>query len=247
MIDKELDRKFQIRHNIAMCVLFFIFIIGSTVYYIKNKNDAIKPMGCTSESHQLLSPCDLQEVVRPDHFDEAITVVLKHEGLLSNVKDDAGGLTNYGLSFRYLSELAKEDPVIAKELDRNHNKILDAYDVIHLPLDEAKEVYKREFWDKYKLNRIKYVKLAIKLLDVSVNMGPLEAHKLISRAYKNSFNKEFINYDNINLLTLSDNQLLLTQLCGEAANYYHEIANIHPTYQKFLKGWLNRASEGCGA
>ena len=37
-------------------------------------------------------------------FEEAIKVILKHEGGYSNDKDDPGGATDYGISLRFLQD-----------------------------------------------------------------------------------------------------------------------------------------------
>ena len=63
MINKEQERKFQVQHNIAICILFFIFLIGCSAYYIKNKNNAI-PAECVSESHSLIYPCNIHEEIK---------------------------------------------------------------------------------------------------------------------------------------------------------------------------------------
>lgn len=233
-----MQRSKEVQFNVALCILFLFFLGGCTTYYIKSKNISTEALPSVREAKAA-------SIATDGHFAEALKVVLKHEGYLSNVKGDAGGLTKYGLSYRYLSALVKQDPKLAAEIDINHNHVLDTYDVYNLSVAEASSIYKKEFWDKYQFNQVKYAPLAIKLFDLSVNMGHGEVIKLLSRTYKKVFKLSNVNYDTINMLTPSQNEVLLQQLCAESKSYYQEIALDHPVYQKFLKGWLNRVAEGC--
>ena len=62
-------------------------------------------------------------------FDKIIEVVLEHEGGYVNDPDDAGGETRYGISKRaYPDENIKE-----------------------LTVDRAKELYKRDYWDRFRV------------------------------------------------------------------------------------------------
>lgn len=179
-------------------------------------------------------------------FNKAIPIVLKHEGHLSYDPKDPGGITNYGMSFRYLKDLIKKRPDIMKMLDANDNCILDDYDIAHMKLEDAIKIYRKEWWENYKFNTIAYQPLANKMFDLSVNVGEAQALKFLARAYVKLYPKEKSGelYGFVNKLPESTQQNLVRLLCLEAENFYKGLAKTHPAYQKFLKGWLNRAWDG---
>ena len=59
-------------------------------------------------------------------FNKAVEKVLKFEGVLSNDKYDAGGLTKYGISKRMYPSL----------------------DIANLTQEQAVAIYKRDYWEK---------------------------------------------------------------------------------------------------
>jgi len=104
-------------------------------------------------------------------FNEIIEVVLKHEGGLVDDPDDPGGLTNLGISQRaYPNE-----------------------DIRGLTVDRAKELYKRDYWDKYRTgdlsDRLRHI-----YVDMCINMGGGRAIKILQEAC-NSKNSEKIDID----------------------------------------------------
>ena len=114
-----------------------------------------------------------------------------------------------------------------------------------MTVDQAKNIYKRDFWDPQLYKDIKDVNLATKVFDLAVNMGSNWAHRLVQRALKST--GQDIAEDGvlgpmtlaaINKADLSD---LLAALKSEAAGYYRTLAATQPRRAKFLKGWLKRA------
>ena len=87
-------------------------------------------------------------------FSEAIEIVLKHEGGYVNSKDDPGGETNYGISKRSFPK----------------------YDIKNLTEEDAKDIYKRHFWDVSKADKVKD-ELRLDYFDMCVNMGQRTAVK----------------------------------------------------------------------
>ena len=104
-------------------------------------------------------------------FDEIIEVVLKHEGGLVDDPDDPGGLTNLGIS-----QIAYPDE-----------------DIRGLTGDRAKELYRRDYWDKYRTgdlpDRLRHI-----YVDMCINMGGGRAIKILQEAC-NSKNSEKIDVD----------------------------------------------------
>ena len=89
-------------------------------------------------------------------FDRAVALVLKHEGGYVNDSRDPGGETRYGISKRAYPDV----------------------DILRLTEDEAKAIYKRDYWDTLRPDEIPEP-LAICLFDAAVNMGAVTSVRLL--------------------------------------------------------------------
>ncbi|MDR2781942.1 MAG: hypothetical protein LBB21_05845 [Holosporaceae bacterium] len=156
-------------------------------------------------------------------FSKAFEYVLKHEGGYVNDPADPGGETNFGISKRSYPHL----------------------DIKNLTLDQAKEIYFRDFWQKGKYEQIEDKNIAIKLFDLGVNIGINQANKLIQRALR-AAGTQVVEDGIIGPITLkaineADPTDLLSALKSESAGHYRLIANLNPSQKKFIEGWLRRA------
>ena len=92
-------------------------------------------------------------------FDDAVVVILRHEGGYVNDPNDPGGETNFGICKRsYPNE-----------------------DIRNLTEARAKEIYRRDYWDKCKCDQLPE---AVRLLvfDAAVNQGVGAAVKMLQKA-----------------------------------------------------------------
>jgi lysozyme family protein len=97
-------------------------------------------------------------------FQEAVELVLELEGgghIVSHPKDP-GGLTKYGISLRAHPELGEEG-------------------IRNLTVDQAKEIYLRDYWKPLRLHRFS-PRLALPLFDAGVNHGLHAAGELLQQA-----------------------------------------------------------------
>lgn len=96
-------------------------------------------------------------------FETAISKVLRHEGGFSDHPDDTGGKTRYGIT-----------EAVARRIG-----YLGA--MSELPLELAKQIYKREYWDAVRADelpaQVRYV-----LFDAAVNSGVGQAILWLQRA-----------------------------------------------------------------
>lgn len=170
-------------------------------------------------------------------FEEAASFVLLHEGKLSEDKSDPGGITKYGISLRYLRS-------IGLDID-NHGSYEE--DILDLTVEQAKEIYKHNWWDKYHYGLIKSNLIARKILDMSINMGASRAHRIVilslNKINKNDQIKISSGFDIliIDIINKSDPSLLLDALRKECATFYMDLAKEHVVLRKFLNGWIKRA------
>ena len=156
-------------------------------------------------------------------FDKAITIVLKHEGGYVNNPKDPGGETNFGISKRSYPQV----------------------DIKNLTPEQASEIYKRDWWDKYRFNKIYNDDIASKLFDLSVNVGNRQAVTIVQRALKaigRVINEDgIIGKNTIANINNSAADLLLACIKCEAAGFYRVLVAKNPTNSIFLNGWLTRA------
>lgn len=161
--------------------------------------------------------------ITDERFEHAVSFVLAHEGGYSNDIDDDGGETKFGISKRIYPDL----------------------DINTLTVEQAKAIYKRDFWEPQLYKDIKDVNLATKVFDLAVNMGSIWAHRLVQRALR-ATGQDILEDGILGPMTLTainkaDLTDLLAALKSEAAGYYRTLAATQPRQAKFLKGWLKRA------
>ena len=92
-------------------------------------------------------------------FDEIIEVTLHHEGGYVHDPKDLGGETNYGIAKRFYPDV----------------------DIKNLTESEAKDIYKKDYWDKNKVEELSE-ELRHIFFDMCVNQGRGTAVKILQRA-----------------------------------------------------------------
>jgi lysozyme family protein len=156
-------------------------------------------------------------------FDGAVLVVLQHEGGYVNDPMDSGGETNFGISKRSYPKL----------------------DIRHLTPEAAIQIYRRDWWDRYRLGTLPDP-IGAKMLDLAVNMGITHATRCLQQGL-NDIGQDVLEDGDLGPQTRracsgADPAELLHALREAAADYYRGLAEGHPALRKFLKGWLRRAA-----
>lgn len=176
-------------------------------------------------------------------FNKAISVILVHEGGYVNNPNDSGGVTNFGISLRFLSQ----HPEVG---DFDHDGDVDAEDIANMTRDDAITVYKQFFWDPFKYSNIVDQTIATKIFDFNVNMGAKRSHILLQTALNNAFGLNLsidgiIGPATMRVINQFDDtgheQGLLTAYSDAAWQFYQNIIAKTPSYGVFAKGWKNRA------
>jgi len=176
-------------------------------------------------------------------WDYAFSVILEHEGGFINDKHDPGGATKYGVSLRFLK---------ASGIDINLDGHIDITDIFILNKENAKEIYYKYWWDKFKYNSINDIYIATKVVDLSVNMGDMQAHKLVQRAVNSLAHPPLVvdgvlgnkSISAINGLCKAGQHCpLLDAIKNQACVFYVTLAAHNPDLNKYLKGWLRRAND----
>lgn len=179
-------------------------------------------------------------------FQNAIGIILRHEGGYVNNPNDPGGVTNFGISLRFLSQ----HPDIG---DFDHDGDVDAEDIKNLTPEQASTIYKNLWWDEFNYGNINSQQVATKTFDLSVNMGAKRAHMLLQTAVNNAFGLKLTvdgalgNASFSTLNSIGDEHIpdLITAFCDATWAYYQSLIAKNPKLQVFAKGWKNRAYDPC--
>ena len=175
-------------------------------------------------------------------FGPAITVVLKHEGGYVDNPNDPGGATNWGISLRFL----QNQPDGGLEVgDVDEDGDVDADDIRKMTRSDAVYIYRIHWWEKYQYRSFIDQEIANKVLDLSVNMGARQAHRLAQRAaracHRNLVEDGLLGPKSFSALNSLDPRVFLASLRSEQAGFYRLLAATRPKLKTFLKGWLRRA------
>lgn len=145
------------------------------------------------------------------------TKVLNRKVGYVNDPMDSGGETKYGIA-------------------QNPNPDVN---VKTLNLAQAREIYKKKYWDMNHCDKLPFPVNAIHF-DVAVNAGSSRATKLIQQAagckpIDGSFGPQTLKIVN------SKNPVeLVHAMLVAREKFYYKLVEQKPTNSKFLKGWLNR-------
>lgn len=171
-------------------------------------------------------------------FTLAQPFVAKWEGGLVNHPADPGGLTNFGISLRFLRDLGH---------DVDGDGDVDAADIKALTPAGAADLLKQEFWTCQDLDSFPSL-TAIAHYDASVNCGRYRAVKLLQSAC-NAFPGPQIKEDGkIGPRTRArvaslDDKSLAEKCVLVRQDFYRRLAVSDQKFQVFLKGWLNRTAD----
>jgi lysozyme family protein len=148
-------------------------------------------------------------------FEKYIDLVLKHEGGYTNDSDDLGGETKWGISKRAYPSL----------------------DIKHLSKDKAKEIYRRDYWEK---NRCHLLPEGVDYIhfDTAINMGSGRASKLLQEAAGVTVDGIVGPMTIAAAQNINPERYLLLRL-----NYYCQIVRGRNSQAKYIGGWSNRVMD----
>ena len=150
-------------------------------------------------------------------FSLAIGRTLEHEGGYVNDPTDAGGETKYGISKRAYPDV----------------------DIAALTIEDAKAIYKRDYWDKVKGDDINSQMNAFSIFDCAVNMGISRASKLAQKVV-GALEDGVIGSESIAAINAYNMDLFDAQFRLEKIKFYAALCTKKPDQKKFLLGWINR-------
>lgn len=189
-------------------------------------------------------------------FEAAHAHVAAHEGGLSDHTADPGGITNYGISIKFLQGIATTQDG-RDTLERIGVRLpVTRQTILEMTPERARSLMRWQFWIKPKLDELPPL-IAVVLYDLGVNAGMGRSALLLQEAINTVAGRDLIDrpaanvgpktrqYAQVMADAGKELQLALTAL-DKRANWYRNLADIKPTSAVFLKGWLRR-TENCRA
>ena len=178
-----------------------------------------------------------------EKFDRAIAFSLKFEGgrnfsivngkpvIKGAAKADLGGATAYGITWTTLKTAYK-------------GGVVDHDDICKLTVDEAKLIYKKNFWDRYKWEELEF-SVALCCLDCCINHGRFVS--ILQRAVIDCGQSVVVDGKfgpkTFAALKACEPQKLAKAIYNQRKKYYEKIVARNPSQKVFLKGWMRRADE----
>ncbi|MCP4867068.1 glycoside hydrolase family 108 protein [Vibrio splendidus] len=173
------------------------------------------------------------------HFNQALDDVFRHEGGFSNNTQDKGGVTNLGISIRFLKTLPRDAG------DINGDGHVNDGDIIDMHRSDAAQLYKTYFWDHYRVGEIQSQAIATKSFNCFVNMRGKTAALILQRAcndLRSGIKEDGVlgsrSFAAINRL---DEHKLMACIKWRMWEVYQAIMKNDPSQEVFANGWQNRA------
>lgn len=168
----------------------------------------------------------------------------KWEGGLVDHPSDPGGITNYGISLRWL----RSEGLDVGDIDGDGD--IDADDIRALTPALAAALFKSKFWDAYRLGELPQL-TATCHYDCAVNTGPRQATLLTQRAcnslvgfYGTKLVVDGIFGKNTRAFLMKHTTPKLAEtMIALREDFYRDLVARKPKLAVFEKGWLNRCRD----
>lgn len=151
-------------------------------------------------------------------FDEIIERVLEHEGGYSNISEDLGGETKFGITKRFYPDL----------------------DIKNLTKADAIKIYYEDYWLKFKCDKIP-AKLRYIYFDMCVNMGKRTAVRILQRACIGKGKKIALDGGLGSETFNAIKDLEVSRVRAYRVKYYCDLVAVKPKQEKFYYGWFKRS------
>lgn len=183
-----------------------------------------------------------KEVIVID-FVQALNFVLDREGGLNKTTEgfDAGGVTNQGISLRFLKEVPLERLKMFGIFSPIDETVIE-----DLSASQIHSIYFYEFWEQARFKEIEHQSLVNYIFDMAVSHGIAQAIKLVQEAIcAATFKRDYLVQDGVmgpkTIAAINKyGNFLLPIIIAVRARFYHLIVEKRPKDKDNLNGWLNR-------
>lgn len=163
-----------------------------------------------------------------DVFEYAFGKTLGYEGGYVDDPDDPGGETRFGISKRSYPDV----------------------DIKALSEAEAKDIYRRDYWNKLRLGEIYSTLISSEIFDTAVNMGRRNSIRIAQKSL-NFLGGDLVEdgiigaktLTALNIWCLKDEKALFICLNGFQFMRYFEITRDYPKLMRFSRGWTKRIQQ----
>lgn len=164
-------------------------------------------------------------------LDRALDYTFENEGGFSNVREDRGGATRFGITRAEASRWRKRPVSIAE---------MKAF-----PLDEAKDIYFAWYWRPLGCDKLTAPGVAIAMFDIGVVRGiavpPKYAQRICNKYGAHLEQDGHIGPKTIAAVNAMAPNIFITDYAALCEEGFRAIAANNPSQQVFLRGWTKRA------
>lgn len=157
-------------------------------------------------------------------FNKAIVTTLAREGgsKFTDDPNDRGGATKYGISQRSYPNI----------------------DIRNLSEQDARTIYKRDYWDRLRGDEITSQVIAEQLFDTCVNMGVKTGSRLAQSVLGIQPADGVIGSASLASINKADPTMFVASFTLAKIARYAYICNRDKSQSKYLLGWINRTLGG---
>ena len=166
---------------------------------------------------------------------ELMPFVFKWEGGFVNHKDDPGGATNMGVTIGVWKQ---------QGYDKDGDRDVDVIDLKLLTKEDASNIMKKNYWNRWLGDNIKSQAVANILIDwvwCSGKWGIVIPQRLLG--LKEDGIVGYITLEALNETIKKDEKKFVTQLYKTRYQYIEDIIKANPKLAIFRKGWYNRMKD----
>ncbi|TDW46586.1 putative peptidoglycan binding protein [Flavobacterium sp. 270] len=169
-------------------------------------------------------------------FDDNIDNIFDVEGGYVDDKDDRGGKTNMGITYKTYENFYNiygKNKVVTEETHKN------------LSVAEAKKIYEVEFWNKIHGDEIYNESVALYIFDFSIHSGVYKAATVVQETLKNDLHVNItidggFGTGTLNAVNKVDSNLFYQKLDKNRRKFVENIIKNNPSQSKYKTGWENR-------
>lgn len=152
-------------------------------------------------------------------WEKAFDLLMTNEGGYVNDKQDSGGETKYGIS----------------------KKTYPDVDIPALTLCQAKEIYRRDYWDACKCDYLPDA-LSVSVFDFAANSSVKQAVKLLQRSLGVK-DDGIMGNQTIGACNSCNIRKVLENFAARKQDFYLKIVERNPKKKKFFDGWTKRVDK----
>lgn len=183
------------------------------------------------------------------NFDIAQQFTAKWEGCLSDHENDNGGLTHWGISLAFLTDV-DSNPSMRQWLQSIgvHPLSVTRETISNLTIEQARMILRHEFWDRLQLDELP-LRMGVLLYDAAVNTGRGQSVRFAQNGFNATGRGKDLAVDGIlgpltrEALRNNDVHFVRQAILDVRQEFYMGLVRSNRSQKVFLRGWLNRVND----